>query len=263
MPSHRADTPADAPTTVRTRPTATAPQQRRRDLRTAEQNGGPDVAFPSRRQVHSFARSGQEAGRGGTALLERETPADHTVTWGAVALDPLFVTRPGQQLAEGWVVAEPVRGKRPRQPSPRRTVPPQARPGSAHPDAGDAPFDAVTAEEPAEPPPPVPLLDRVWRAPDIAPARADPCGPRQARPAGSGRRHAVGRRSAPGPRPSAGRHRRGTGAGDHRRPAHRRLRRRPTGQDRLRQRHRGRGRGGAPAAPAVPAGLPAARDSSR
>lgn len=168
MPSHRADTPADAPTTVRTGPTATAPQQRRRDLRTAEQNGGSDVAFPSRRQVHTFARSGQEAGRGGTALLERETPADHTVTWGAVALDPLFVTRHGQQLADGWVVAEPVRGKRPRQPSPRRMVPPQARPGSAHPDAGDAPFDAVTAEEPAAPPPPVPLLDRVWRAPDIA-----------------------------------------------------------------------------------------------
>lgn len=193
MPSHRADTPADAPTIVPTRPTASSPHQRRRELRRAGDDGGAgaataggpgrpvaagaltpraartDAAYPSRRQVHAFARTAHGSGRGGTALLERETTPDHPVTWGAVALDPLFVTRSGRQPADGWVVAEPLGGQRStRRPPARPPVPRRSSPGETPQDVdppapwpASGPMRHVAAV-------PAPSLHSVRRACDVA-----------------------------------------------------------------------------------------------
>jgi zinc D-Ala-D-Ala carboxypeptidase len=111
VPSHRADTPPDAPTTVRTRPSA-HPQQRRRDLREGSArahrptpSGGPswlDDAAATR------ALPGQRAITVPASTVPAPTvPSSRTPeTWGALALDPLFVNGTALEQA-GWVVAEP------------------------------------------------------------------------------------------------------------------------------------------------------------
>src|SRR3954452_9347270 len=92
VPSHRADTPADAPTILASRPSGGATQQRRRDLRAHGRTSAPrahgagtalawldaDQARPprpaatgataplSRREIHSPAAGGRS-----TAVLER------------------------------------------------------------------------------------------------------------------------------------------------------------------------------------------------
>lgn len=128
MPSHRADTPADAPTLLAPRPSTRPAPQRRRDLRTTARATGarphtpsaglawleaaeqprpvPRQAAPlSRRDVHRRPSLSQPAaGRpaASTALLDRES--GELSSFGALALDPLFVPR--QQPAP----ASPARG---------------------------------------------------------------------------------------------------------------------------------------------------------
>jgi D-alanyl-D-alanine carboxypeptidase len=124
VPSHRADTPADAPTVLTTRPSTPPPLQRRRDLRThgrtatsttrphapsaglawldapeqpraasATPHAGARTAAPlSRRELHRRAAPTPSAGPS-TAVLERDAPS--LSSFGALALDPLFVTGPG------------------------------------------------------------------------------------------------------------------------------------------------------------------------
>src|SRR3954467_15000554 len=111
VPSHRADTPADAPTILASRPSGGA-TQRRRDLRAHGRTSAPrahgagtalawldaadqgrparpaaaGAAAPlSRREIHSRAAGGRS-----TAVLERGSGS--TSSFGALALDPLFVT---------------------------------------------------------------------------------------------------------------------------------------------------------------------------
>jgi hypothetical protein len=93
VPSHRADTPADASTALLDRPAPHAPLQRRRDLRAraAAPTSGPadnhlPAAFPHQREAALSWLTGPVA--------DDRAPAFEAPTRGALALDPLFVPAP-------------------------------------------------------------------------------------------------------------------------------------------------------------------------
>jgi hypothetical protein len=137
VPSHRAETPTDALTTVRTRPSGHPAQPRRRDLRAhnratsvqhrpAPPTGGPSwldegdldrtvrgarLAAPSHGTLaeRATARAALRTPHRGNPLgIPQPGPSEppKTPTWGALALDPLFVVG-SAALPGGWVLADP------------------------------------------------------------------------------------------------------------------------------------------------------------
>src|SRR4051812_6990551 len=136
VPSHRADTPADAPTILASRPSGGATQQRRRDLRAHGRTSAPrahgagtalawldaaDQARParpaaagataplSRREIHSRAAGGRS-----TALLERGSRP--TASFGGLAPGPLFVIQQDPTPRPVALLPEP-RAPRPSKPA--------------------------------------------------------------------------------------------------------------------------------------------------
>jgi hypothetical protein len=148
VPSHRADTPPDAPTTVRTRPSA-HPQQRRRDLRERPARAHRPTPSGGLSWLDDAAATralpGQRTITVPAPTVPSSRPTRTPETWGALALEPLFVNGTALEQA-GWVLAEPADD--------------EATDDATRDATADAAVDGMAAPEPRPAPP---RLDQVWR----------------------------------------------------------------------------------------------------
>jgi D-alanyl-D-alanine carboxypeptidase len=101
VPSHRADTPADAPTTLKPRSSAHPPQQRRRDLRTHGRIAPPPSLPPGPAPTPTSAPAGLRWLDAAERSLTEPDDGGVPQTFGALALDPLFTPEvAGRRSAE-------------------------------------------------------------------------------------------------------------------------------------------------------------------